>query len=409
MKFVFSYLNYMKKILYIEGCRDGTIGGSHTCLYSMVTNINRNKFQPIVVFYDDHHIAHKLRDLNIKVHIFPNKKPIIFTRKLKKSSFKKITSRLFLLLQKMINFSSYFLRPALYNALFIKKNNIDIVHLNNSVNGNHEWILAAKIACTKIITHQRGITNKLSHTVKFLGKNLDAIICISKTVFKDISRQNLKAEKLKIVYDGIDFSSFKISMDAKSIREFYSIDTTDPVVGVVGNIKQWKGQEVVVRAVNILKKTLPGIKCLLVGEMFEGDPYYLKIKKSIDEFSIANNVIFTGFQKNPADFINVMDVVVHSSIEPEPFGMVNLEAMYMRKPVVSTNIGGPTEVFTSGKDGILITPGNPEHLAQTLSLLLNNRGLRQKIGEEAHKTIMRKFTINRTVEEIEKCYEALSQ
>jgi len=58
----------LKRILYVEGCRDGTVGGSHTCLFSMVANIDRKKYYPIVIFYDDHIIARKLRELEVETH-----------------------------------------------------------------------------------------------------------------------------------------------------------------------------------------------------------------------------------------------------------------------------------------------------------------------------------------------------
>jgi glycosyltransferase involved in cell wall biosynthesis len=175
----------------------------------------------------------------------------------------------------------------------------------------------------------------------------------------------------------------------------------------VGNIKAWKGQETVVRATALLKKTWPGIKCLLVGGTVDRNPYKENLERIVAELRIDENIIFTGFQNNPADFMNVMDVVVHSSIEPEPFGMVNLEAMYLKKPVISTNIGGPREIFEDGEDGILIEPGDPMLLAQQISVLLNNPDLRVIIGQKAHEAVIDKFKITSTVRAVESIYEEL--
>jgi glycosyltransferase involved in cell wall biosynthesis len=102
-----------------------------------------------------------------------------------------------------------------------------------------------------------------------------------------------------------------------------------------------------------------------------------------------------------------MDVVVHSSIEPEPFGMVNLEAMYMKKPVVSTNIGGPTEIFSDGEDGILIEPGNPALLAQKISVLLNDPELRSRMGQKANEAVISRFNISDTIHNIENAYKEM--
>jgi len=266
---------------------------------------------------------------------------------------------------------------------------------------------AAKLTGTKIISHERGINNKLSRTGKYLGNKLDLMICMSKAIKHPLVRQGLKEKKIVVIYDGIDFSSIKIIKDLQNIRTLYSLGNGDPVIGVVGNIKEWKGQETVVRATGLLKRTWPSIKCLFVGGTVDGDPYKEKPDQIIEELKINENIVFTGFQHNPVDFVNAMDVVVHSSIEPEPFGMVNLEAMFMKKPVVSTNIGGPTEIFNDGEDGILIEPGNPALLAQQLSVLLNDPVLRSRMGQKAREAVIRRFNISDTVRNIENAYKEM--
>ncbi len=71
--------------------------------------------------------------------------------------------------------------------------------------------------------------------------------------------------------------------------------------------------------------------------------------------------------------------------------------MFLKKPVVSTNIGGPTEIFDDGENGFLIDPGKPELLAEKLSMLLSDPELRRRIGQRAHETVMERFTITKTV------------
>lgn len=222
----------------------------------------------------------------------------------------------------------------------------------------------------------------------------DALIC-----------QGLNDATTVVVYDGIDTKHDQPQLDPARLRSAHSIGPEEPVIGVVGNIKRWKGQEIVVRAVAQLKERWPGLKCLLVGAVREGDAYYVGLHRLVEELGIAANVVFTGFRDNPADYINAMDVFVHSSIEPEPFGRVNIEAMYLGKAVVATNMGGPTEIFENGHDGVLIEPGDPSLLAQHVAFLLASPELRRRLGENARKTVMERFTIGRSVVEIEEIYE----
>lgn len=398
----------MKNLLYVEGCRDGTVGGSHTCLYSMVANLDRKRFCPIVVFYDDHVVAENLRSLGVVTQIMRNDKPFSIDQlsRTRASGLRKVL-RAFLPVQKAVNFCWFFLRPAFVYARYLKSHNIDILHLNNSLNTNHDWMLAAKLSGTKLISHERGISPALSRTARALGATADYVICASRAIGDPLIAQGLDERRLAVIYDGIDPSRIRATAAPERLRSTYRIAQNDPVIGIVGNIKEWKGQETVIRATAILKKTWPGIKCLLVGAVGTQDPHKAHLDRIIEEFDLVENVIFAGFQTNPADFLNIMDVVVHASVLPEPFGMVNLEAMYMKKPVISTNIGGPTEIFEDGKDGILIQPGDPTLLAQKISLLLKNPAMSEAMALNAYESVLRKFTIADSMRKIERIYERL--
>ena len=396
------------RILFIEGCRDGTVGGSHISLYSMVANLDRTRFHPLVVFYDNHYVAEKMRAVTGDVYTFKNEKPLdtaLFLGRLSPSL--STVSPLLSPVQKLVNFVWFFLRPSLKYAWFLKRKSIDIVHLNNSINTNHDWMLAAKIARVRLISHERGISETLSKSSRMLGKSADTLVCISSKIRDTLVRQGLSEDKTVVVYNGIDTLQVRPTQEPAHLKAVHGIGGTDPVIGVVGNIKQWKGQETAVRATAILKQTWPGIRCLLVGGANTGDPYRGRLDGITHELGVEENVTFTGFQENPADYINIMDAVVHASIEPEPFGRVNIEAMYLKKPVVSTNIGGPTEIFEDGVNGFLIEPNNPEQLANKLSLLLSDPDLRRRIGQRAYSTVMDRFTITRTVQTIENIYERL--
>jgi len=375
----------------------------------MVANLDRQSYHPVVIFYDDHWVAANLRSIGIETHIFRKVTRLDFGLMLKNAvpSLQWI-SPVLLPLQKSLNLVFSFIRPALLYAYYIKKNRIDIVHLNNSINSNHDWMAAAKLAGVKVISHERGINEKVFRTSRYLGNTVDLLICVSKAIIHPLIKQGFSQKKIRLIYDGIEFSRIKVRIEPEIIKATYGLKQGDPVIGVVGNIKEWKGQETVIRATGILKKRWPGIKCLLVGGTVDGDSYKEKLELITGELQIEKNVLFTGFQENPADFLNVMDVVIHSSIQPEPFGMVNLEAMYMKKPVVATKMGGPTEIFEDGEDGILIAPGDPALLAQKISIMLENPELRGSIGQKAYEHVTTRFNISDTVRRIEEAYEEIS-
>ncbi len=94
-------------------------------------------------------------------------------------------------LQKMVNFVWFFLRPSFGYARFLKNKSVDIVHLNNSINTNHDWMLAARLARVRLVSHERGISEQLSKSSRLLGSSADALVCISSKIRETLLRQGL--------------------------------------------------------------------------------------------------------------------------------------------------------------------------------------------------------------------------
>lgn len=358
------------------------------------------------MFYDEHAIAGALRTAGIEVHVLPNQLPADFSAGLRRlaPSLASLAGAL-RPFQRAYNFIWHFFGQVLSCVRLIHRWRVDIVHLNNSLNSNHEWMVAAKLGGVRAISHERGISERLSRTSIVLGRRLDAIVCVSEVTKAPLLRQGLNAERISVIYDGLDTNHFAGQASTGRVREEYGLPSGAPVVGVVGNIKHWKGQEVMIRATSILAESWPDIRCLLVGGFNGDDEYKRRLDTLIHDSGLHGNIIFTGFQERPWDFIGAMDVVVHSSIEPEPFGMVNLEAMYMKKPVVSTTIGGPAEIFEHGTTGVLIAPGDPKVLAEAVAHLLSDPGTRTRLGEAAHDAVVRRFRIDDTVRKLESLFE----
>jgi len=149
-----------------------------------------------------------------------------------------------------------------------------------------------------------------------------------------------------------------------------------------------------------LVKNFPGIRCLLVGAVTDSDREYREgLERVIREAGIGENVIFAGFQRNPIDYMRLMDVVVHTSVHAEPFGIVNLEAMSLSKPLISTTIGGPAEVVINGETGVLIDPGKPDLLAEAVARLLRDPAGAAEMGRLGHARLHAEFTLAQRLRE----------
>jgi len=227
-----------------------------------------------------------------------------------------------------------------------------------------------------------GINNSFPYLARYFGKRLHAIICISDAVKKNMNAHGVDYENIITIHNGFDPDTAVVRTAPDVIRERHGIREGDLTLGIVGNIKEWKGQETVVRSIDIIRKSFPNVKCLIVGDTSEGDRYYEKrIRDLIGRLDLTRNIIFTGFQKNVPDYINVMDILIHASIDPEPFGRVLLEGMALKKPLVGANGGAVPEIVEEGVTGLTFVPGDPESLALAISSIASDRARMKRMGK----------------------------
>lgn len=177
------------------------------------------------------------------------------------------------------------------------------------------------------------------------------------------------------------------------------------MIGIIGRIEKTKGQEYFIKSIPQVLEELPFSKFFIIGEISLGEKNYFRyLQNLIADLRIKNKVIFTGFLKNRFEVIASLDIIVQTSIEPESFGRVLIEAMTMAKPVVATKIGGFCEIIENGIDGILIPPEDSTQLAKSIIKILTNKELRQKLGDNGKKKVLKKYNIDETVDRYTKLY-----
>jgi len=388
------------RILYLEGNEDGTVGGSYYLMLDLVRSLDRSRFEPLVVFHRSNFLEDKFRECGAEVVVLPKQDPFSLDNAL--------LNLLLAPLKKSVNLYRRLLKPAVAHARFIRAHDVDLVNLNNSITRNHEWMLAARMAGVPCVTHEMGINEHYSLASRWLGKRLGAVICLSHAIRDTMVQRGAWAGNTHVIHCGIDLSRYEEIENPAALRAKHSIAPDAPVIGVVGNVRQWKGQETIVRATALLKDRFPEIRCLLVGGSTAGDQDYRRMLIGLcDELRIADNVIFTGFQKNAIDYMRLMDVVCHTSTSPEPFGIVTLEAMSLAKPLVSTTIGGPAEVVQHGVTGLLVDPGHPELLADAISGFLSDPVCAAEMGRRGREHLLANFSLASNVSQTVMVYEGV--
>ncbi len=211
--------------------------------------------------------------------------------------------------------------------------------------------------------------------------------------------------KLRVIYDGFNLDKFYTvnNENVRNLRAHYQIDEGAPVVGLIARLAPVKSIETLIDAIDILKTSVPMLRCLIVGE---GDEEYTAtLKKRVMEKSLQPYITFTGYRNDVAEYIRLFTLgVLCSSHEGLPRFLV--EAWASGCPVVGSDIEGLRELMVDGEDGLLVEPGNPAQLANALERLIKNKKLRdrmsQKVVLKSHDYEMKKY-----VDTISKVYHDL--
>lgn len=388
-----------RRVLYCESNVDGTIGGSHYCLLNLVEWLDRSRYEPVTLFYQQHALIPRFEAVSETV-VWPPHDPW-------RPATGPAAAAPLAMLRRGVNFLKL---AALVRreARWLREHDIALVHLNNSVTRHHDWMLAALVSGVPCITHERGLNDRYSGLDRFLARRLDLIIPMSRWIQDHMVARGVAPDNIRVLYDGLDPTRLKVTRRADALRHEWNVGPNQPIIGIVGNVRVWKGQEVVIRALVEIARARPDVVCFVVGSATpEDQPYVDALQAIIREAGVEANVRFTGYQDRVPDFVNMMSVVIHASIKPEPFGMVVLEGMAMGKPVIGSAAGGVVEMVVPGVTGYTFPPGDAQALAARVVELLNDPARAAAMGQAGYRRVVEDFPLDRYARQVEACYDEI--
>jgi glycosyltransferase involved in cell wall biosynthesis len=146
---------------------------------------------------------------------------------------------------------------------------------------------------------------------------------------------------------------------------------------------------------------------MIIGDPGEEPEYFKRIVDSVETQDLSGNVLLVGFRRDAADLMGALDILIHSSIRPEPFGRVVLEGMTLAKAIIATDMGGPAEMIRNDESGLLVEPDDPKAMAEGIDHLLRHEAIRRRLGQAALRCAKEKFDMNIIVKQVEEVYESL--
>ncbi|MEH2079471.1 MAG: glycosyltransferase family 4 protein [Nostoc sp.] len=200
-----------------------------------------------------------------------------------------------------------------------------------------------------------------------------------------------RSDIIEVVYNGFNPKIYQTDeSDINKLQQQLGLQGKF-VVGHFSRLAPWKGQHILIDA---LAKCPPEVIAILVGDALFGEQDYVqKLHKQVSELGLENRVKFLGFRSDIPQLMAVCNLVAHTSTSPEPFGRVIVEAMLCEKPVVAAKAGGAMELVEHGLNGFLVTPGEPQELAQVISTCLQETEITATIANNARISASQRFDI----------------
>ncbi len=292
----------------------------------------------------------------------------------------------------------------------IKNNRIDLVHTHNNLTFCKPEMIAARLAGIPCISHQHSYT-KYKYFDLLFKRLVNIFIYISNDIANHFISQGVPMEKGRLVFNGIDIKIFFGTVDVDRVRHDLGCNFDELLVGSIGRIDWWKGHEFFIEALAIASRTISNLKGFVVGSMTCQTPANIEYQDYLHELvkskRLEDKIIFTGYQNNIPEIMGAMDVVVHASSEPEPFGLVVIEGMAAKKPVVATAAGGVLDIIENGVNGFLVPCKNSQEMARAIEQILSDKNKAMQVGLAARRCVEEMFTVNQQVSSVEKIYDFL--
>ena len=286
--------------------------------------------------------------------------------------------------------------------------NITIVHARSRAPA---WscLLATKLTRRKFVTTFHGTYNFNGKVKKFYNSIMvrsDLIIAGSNFIFSHIKQNYSELLKLKkkflVIFRGINIDYFdpssKLEEDEKKLLKKWEINKEKKIILVPGRLTSWKGQEMLIEAVNLTKVELgyEAFHLVILGSDQGRDLYKKKLIRITEQHRLTNQIKFIDHCKDMALAYQVSDIVISPSIEPEAFGRVAVEAQSMEKLIIASNIGGSNETIINEKTGFLFEAGDVKSLSKKIiqAITMDETSLKL-MGKEGRKNVIKKFNVEK--------------
>lgn len=378
----------MKKILYLHAGAE--LYGADKVLLELLKNLNKEEFIPYVILPEDGPLVKELIANNISTKIIPY--PI-----LRRKYFNPVG---------MIQYIKNYIRYSRKIIETAKNEKIDIIHTNTAA--VLEGVLVKSRLKIPQIWHIHEIIVKPQFVHKLLSviiaKNSNVTITVSEAVKKHL-KNTVKFNNINVIYNGVDNSEYNINHKTEYLRDEFRIPKDGIVVGMIGRVNSWKGQNDFLNAMEIVLESNDNVYAMLVGGVFEGEEWRIdELKKKINNIKNKDRIIMSDYRSDTKNIHALYDIFILPSTNPDPLPTVVLEAMASSTPVIGYRHGGVCEMIIENECGYLVNVGDIHSLAEAIIKLVNNEEKRKEFSNNALARQKEYFSLKSYVYNFEKLY-----
>lgn len=368
----------MKKIKILQAIRQGKVGGGETHVLDLVKELDKNRFESVILSFTEGPMVDKLRADGFKVYVVPTEKPFNF------KVWKSVKQ-------------------------LVEAEKIDLIHAHGT-RANSNTFSSAKALKLPLIYTVHGWSfhpdqSKLVKTIRtlserFLVNTANRTICVSQSNLNE-GKSKFPMNNATVILNGINQVKFNPDLEYKDVRAELGIGAEEVVVGYIARITAQKEPLNFLRAISKVPAQLK-VRFLIVGD---GD-LKSQMLELAEELNLKDRIIFESFRDDIPAVLNAVDIFCLPSLwEGLPIAM--LEAMAMRKAIIATAIDGINDLVTDQKNGILVPVSSPDQIAEAIALLASDLKLRTELGQQAGITVKERFNIATMTRKVEAEYEKL--
>ncbi len=390
------------RLLFVD--HTAKMGGGEIALANLIANLDRDRYEPLLLLFSDGPLRERVESL-APVMVFPLSKRVLNAHK---------ETMGFGALGQLIGVvtSSIFVARL---SMAIRRLEVDLVH-TNSLKADILGGCAARLAGVPLVWHVRDrIAPDYLPRVAVWGLRLLSRVLPNRLIANSSSTLStlLKRQPERAVVKGFERrfrSRCCVVHDGVPARDVppAQAERKKPLIGIVGRISPWKGQDVFLRAAALVRERHPEATFLVVGSaLFGEDAYEKRLRQLCCELGLEASVHFTGFIEDVNAVIDKLDILVHASTLPEPFGQVIIEGMLAGKPVVAADGGGVPEIVRHEVTGLLVPMKDVAATAEAISRLIDSPTERRMMGANGRSVVKEHFSIQRTVAGVECVYAGI--